>query len=287
MTADHVPADSSVAPALADGLLGALRRFAALPRLLVCLDFDGCVAELVPDAADARPVPATAEAIQRLAGLDGVRLAYVSGRPLKVLRELAAPPTGALLIGSHGAERDVADLSEEPAALELTADQQAARRQLLQAFESIASGTVGAWVEHKPAGAALHVRKVPDPAEAERVLAEGRAAVAALDAVHPKEGKMVLEAVVVQATKGEGIAELRELVRPDAVFFAGDDVTDEFGFAVLSAGDVGVKVGEGETRAEHRIPAPADLSEVLNTVADLREQSGPETGSAPRDEEQQ
>ncbi|GAA3058877.1 MULTISPECIES: trehalose-phosphatase [Actinomycetes] len=284
MTTDHAPRDASVT-ALDGDLVAALRRFAALPKILVCLDFDGCVAELVPDADDARPVPANAEAVQRLSEFDGVRVAYVSGRGLDTLREIAAPPSGTLLIGSHGAERDVADLAEEDAQLVLTSKQEAARTRLLKVFETIAAGTDGAWVEHKPAGAAMHVRKVPDAAEAEQVLAEARAAVAALDEVHPKEGKAVLEAVVVQATKGEGITELRELVSPDAVFFAGDDVTDEFGFAVLAGADVGVKVGEGETRADHRIGAPPQLADVLTVIADARERAG--AAGAPAAEKEQ
>ncbi|MDS2172349.1 trehalose-phosphatase [Nesterenkonia sp. CL21] len=284
MTTDHAPRDTSVT-ALDDDLVAALRHFAALPKILVCLDFDGCVAELVPDADDARPVPANAEAVRRLSEFDGVRVAYVSGRGLDTLREIAAPPSGTLLIGSHGAERDVADLAEEDAQLVLTSEQEAARTRLLEVFETIAAQTDGAWVEHKPAGAAMHVRKVPDAAEAEHVLTEARAAVAALDEVHPKEGKAVLEAVVVQATKGEGITELRELVSPDAVFFAGDDVTDEFGFAVLAGADVGVKVGEGETRADHRIGAPPQLADVLTVIADARERAG--AAGAPAAEKEQ
>ena len=70
--------------------------------MLVCLDFDGAVAELVADAMAATPVPVNAEAVERLSDLKGVDLAYVSGRPLDTLRQLAAPPAGTLLVGSHG-----------------------------------------------------------------------------------------------------------------------------------------------------------------------------------------
>ena len=245
----------------------ALQGFAAARRVLVCLDFDGCVAELVADAMQARPVQTNAAAIERLAVLDGVELAYVSGRPLQALRQLAAPPAGTLLVGSHGAEKY---LGEDSPGLELDADQQRARANLLEALETITAQHEGAWLEHKPAGGAIHVRRIDDDAQAESVLEQARQALAAIDGVSPKEGKKILEAVVVQSTKGEAIQELRELLKPDAVLFAGDDVTDEYGFAVLGEADIGVKVGAGETQAGHRIPNPASLAAVLNRLADLR-----------------
>ncbi|WP_300343574.1 trehalose-phosphatase [Nesterenkonia sp.] len=261
---------------LTEELNAALSSFAAEDRVLVCLDFDGCVAELVADALQARPVPANAEAIQRLAGLDGVDLAYVSGRPLQTLRELSSPPPGTLLIGSHGAETDLtggtgsAGSQPPDSGLNLSPAQQAARTEVLETLEAIAAEHDGAWVEHKPAGGAIHVRHIDDDAYAERVLDEARAALAVIDGAHAKEGKKILEAVVVTSTKGEAIQLLRERLQPQAVFFAGDDVTDEHGFAVLGEGDIGVKVGPGETGARHRIPDPSSLAEVLNRLADLR-----------------
>lgn len=246
----------------------ALVEFAARPNLLVCLDFDGCVAELVADANAATPVPQNAAAINRLAQTEGVNLAYVSGRPLETLRELAAPPQGTLLFGSHGAERW---LGPESPGLELSAEQETARTRVLATLEAVAAEHEGAWVEHKPAGGAIHVRHISDRALGEQVLETARGALAVVDGAHLKEGKQILEAVVVKSTKGEAIEELRALTSPDAVFFAGDDVTDEHGFAVLTAGDIGLKVGEGQTKAGHRIPEPASLAEVLNRLADLRE----------------
>lgn len=253
---------------LAPELDAALKDFAAQDALLICLDFDGCVAELVADADSARPIPANGEAISRLAELQGVTLAYVSGRPLGALRELASPPEGVLLFGSHGAERW---LGPDSPGLELDDAQQAARKDILEALESLAAEHDGAWVEHKPAGGAIHVRHIADLSYGEKVLEHARSAIAQIDQAHAKEGKQIVEAVVVHSTKGEAIDELRALTSPNAVFFAGDDVTDEHGFAALRPGDVGVKVGPEESQATFRIAQPADLAEVLNRIAEFRQ----------------
>lgn len=246
----------------------ALQSFAAQPQLLVALDFDGCVAELVADAHSAAPVPANAEAVERLALLPDVEIAYVSGRPLDTLRELSRAPEHTLFFGSHGAERY---LGPDSVVLQLTDAQEAARVYVTETMERIAAGHEGAWVEHKPAGAAIHVRHIDDDALALAVLEETEQALADAEDVRLKEGKKILEATVVHATKGEALEELRSLRSPDAVFFAGDDVTDEHGFAVLRSGDVGVKVGSGDTAAAHRISTPSDLASVLQRLADLRE----------------
>ncbi|MBA8922446.1 trehalose-phosphatase [Nesterenkonia jeotgali] len=248
-------------------LHSAVERFADHPRILIALDFDGCVAELVSNAADARPVPANAEAIAALAELDGVDVAYVSGRSLESLRELAQPPEGVLLIGSHGAEKD---LGEDAPGLELSTNETLARGQIISTLEEVAADAEGAWVEHKPAGAALHVRNVNGDQLGEQVLEHGRAALSLVDGAYLKNGKKVLESVVVLATKGEGITELRQHTGADAVLFAGDDVTDEHGFAVLEGEDLGIKVGEGETAAGHRIAEPKDLAGVLRLIAQRR-----------------
>lgn len=252
-----------------------LRRLAAHKTVLICLDFDGCVAELVDDALQAAPVPANAAAIEKLVALDGVVLAYVSGRPLETLRDLASPPETMMLVGSHGAERDLSGFTgDDSPGLQLDAAQQAARSEIIRLLEQIAAEYDGAAVEHKPAGAAIHVRQVPDPELGEHILEQARTALAVVDGAHLKEGKQILEAVVVLATKGEGIEDLRRLVEPGAVFFAGDDITDEHGFAVLHGDDVGLKVGLGETRAAHRIGAPEDLAGVLQAFAAVRRENG-------------
>ena len=63
---------------------------------------------------------------------------------------------------------------------------------------------------------------------------------------------------------------LRQVTEADAVFFAGDDVTDEDGFLALEAGDVGLKIGSGETAASFRVEGPEDVADVVALLARLR-----------------
>lgn len=190
----------------------------------------------------------------------------IIARSQEIREELGNPET-VLLIGSHGAEKD---LGEDAPGLELNSTESMARGKIISTLEEVAADAEGAWVEHKPAGAALHVRNVADDQLGEQILEHGRAALSLVDGAYLKNGKKVLESVVVLATKGEGITELREHTSPDAVLFAGDDVTDEHGFAVLEPEDIGIKVGAGATGAGHRIPEPKDLAEVLRRIAEQR-----------------
>jgi trehalose 6-phosphate phosphatase len=54
------------------------------------------------------------------------------------------------------------------------------------------------------------------------------------------------------------------------VLFLGDDVTDETAFARLKSGDVGVKVGDGDTAAEFRVGAPEDVTALLEALLAAR-----------------
>ncbi len=72
-------------------------------------------------------------------------------------------------------------------------------------------------------------------------------------------------------TKGDAIAHLRNYTDADAVFYAGDDVTDEDAFAALAPDDLGLKSGEGPTLANFRVPGPTQVARALGLLADLRE----------------
>ncbi len=256
------------------GLATALQEFAARESILVALDFDGVMAELVDRAENARPLPANASALATLAGLPGVHTALVSGRALESLLAVASPPESTLLIGSHGAERR---LGPEAPPLELDEEQARALAAVGQVLEPVAARYPDSWVETKPAGRVLQVRLARSDEARRRAVAEAEealgelAGLAGLAPFFVGHGKDVLEVAVVRADKGQGLDLLRSVTGAEAVLFAGDDVTDETGFARLDpARDVSIKVGPGETGAQFRIGGPADVASVLEAVRSWR-----------------
>src|SRR5690606_6549896 len=106
-------------------------------------------------------------------------------------------------------------------------------------------------------------------AEAQRRAREGTAAI---DGLTVRSGSNVLEFSVRSTTKGDAVRMLRDFAGAASVLFAGDDVTDEDGFAVLGPGDLGLKCGAGPTAAEFSVADPAAVAAVLNEIADAREQ---------------
>ncbi|MBP3045150.1 trehalose-phosphatase [Arthrobacter jiangjiafuii] len=252
--------------ALPADLTRALERLAAADPLLVALDFDGVLAPLVEHADDARPLPASAAAVQALAALPRTFTALISGRALGSLRLVASPDPETLLIGSHGAEAWTGPNAQP---LQLTPEQAHLLARARDAVNAVVKIHPGTWLEEKPAGVVLHTRSADDDVAAAAVDA-ARRRLGELDGVQVTDGKRVLETSVVHTNKGEGIRALRGLTGAAAVLFAGDDVTDEHGFAALQPGDVGVKVGPGDTRAPFRVASPDEFTAVLEMLLELR-----------------
>ncbi len=239
-------------------LTAALDAAAATRHLLVTSDFDGTLAPIVSNPADARPLPAAAAALWALAELPSTSAALISGRALSVLRELSAAPPTVQLVGSHGAEFDTGGQERSGFAHEVD---EALLARMTAELNAIAAGRPGVTVETKPASVAMHVRNA-SAADGDAALNEARAASQAWDA-HATEGKAVLEFAVVTTDKGEAVDILREQTGATSVAFFGDDVTDENAFRRMRDADVGVKVGPGQTLANYRIDSPDDVAAAL------------------------
>jgi trehalose 6-phosphate phosphatase len=244
---------------LSADLQQALDGVAATPRLLIACDFDGTLAPIVNNPADARPLAAAADTLVELSRLPSTRVALISGRALSVLRDLSAMPPTVHLVGSHGAEFDTGFAHRIDEAL---------LSRIGNELNEIAAGSPGATVETKPASVALHVRNA-SPADGERALRAARAAAESWDA-QLTEGKAVVEFAVISTDKGEAIDILREQQNATAVIYFGDDVTDEKAFRRLLGTDVGVKVGEGESAAGYRVDSPDDVAAALEYLLRAR-----------------
>lgn len=258
---------AAVKAGISDDLGVALRELAKAETLLVALDFDGTLAPHVDRPEEARAVEGTREAVQRLLDLPGVRVAFVSGRALVSLQQVAQPQPDVLLTGSHGIEMK---LDHPDSELSLVSAELEQLDILARVLTGISASVHGTTIERKPAGMALHTR-LATPHDAERAQSEARRVLGdELPSLTVREGKNVLEFSVRSSTKGDALQMLRAHTGADRVLYAGDDVTDEDAFAALAADDVGVKIGVGPTLAGYRVRSPNEVTQLITLLADLR-----------------
>jgi trehalose 6-phosphate phosphatase len=235
----------------------ALADVAARRPLLVASDYDGVLARLRGEPSAAVPEPGVAEAIGRLAAVDGVTVALVSGRGVADLQATSGFTGPFRWVGSHGEEFD------GPLAGEL-ADR---RDALVAVLAPVVAEVDGARLEVKPASVAVHTRQVPDRAAAAALLERARSLVDSSLTLKP--GKEVLEVAVTDADKGTALRRLVTELGAAAAIYLGDDLTDEDGFRALGPDDVTIKIGDGDTAARYRVPDPAGALAVLRRLGDL------------------
>lgn len=241
----------------------ALSTVARVPRLLVASDYDGTIAPIVSDPAEAFPHRESVSALRALAGLTGTTAAVISGRALRDLAALSRLPVEVQLIGSHGSEFDVGFVHA------IDNDARQLLREVQNELGTIAEANPGVTVENKPASSALHVRNAA-PEVGRRALDRVRQGAARWVGVQVTEGKAVIELAVVPTDKGTALDTIRHQEGASAAVFFGDDVTDEKAFRVLSGPDVGIKVGEGESLAGYRVASTEDVSRALAYLLEER-----------------
>lgn len=235
----------------------ALADLSVHPKVLVALDFDGTLAPLQDDPENSRMLPESREVVDALTDIDGVHVSLVTGRAFENIMRVADPHRDWFLVGSHGIEVVAPHERDCYATPQLVPDG------LLQGFHQIAQDIPGSRIEVKPFGLAIHTRGLEDD-----VALAAEAATRLLcdewpDELVMRSGHGILECAVSGRTKGDGLRSLWEALDVHATLFIGDDVTDEDGFAVLGPADLGIKVGEGATKAAHRVADPHEVTRVL------------------------
>lgn len=244
------------------------------PDAALFLDFDGTLVEIA-ETPEAIEVPSAMVALLGdLHELLGGALAVVSGRQIDVLDRFLAPlrlPAA----GEHGVQRRDAEGSmREQRALDL--------RSVLDAANELARRHPGLLVERKHAAIALHYRLAP------QLEALCRDAMTRVIEDQPQfelmHGKFVFEVKPAGINKGVAIdAFMRESPFAGRTpVFAGDDTTDESGFAIVQPrGGMAIKVGSGPSQALHRLDSPRAVFEWLVAARDLLATPAPGTPRKP------
>lgn len=237
--------------------------------LLAMFDFDGTLAEIVAKPKDATIRTDAKCALERLERAQQTRVAIVSGRALANLRNRVGID-GIVYAGNHGLEIDAGDRTW------IHPNAEAARDELRAVLEGLADdiGDIGGIrLEDKDLTATVHYRRVEDTATIERIRNAVQDALADRPSLERSSAKQAVELrPAVDWDKGRAVSWLRdEVAEDDAVpFYVGDDVTDEDAHRAIRGDGVTVRVGDGETDANHRVPDTDAVARLLEWMADQR-----------------
>ena len=229
------------------------------------LDVDGTLLEI-----EACPDLVTADAgllrlLQDLHSNYGGALALISGRSLDQLDRIFGDLT-LTAAASHGLQQRLPDGTVLNRASEVPFGS-------LRRITEFADRHPGLVVEQKPFSVGLHYRARP---ELETTVLE------AMEKIHAEldndarlmRGKMVVEIMPAGANKGSAIRSFMQTRPFEGRFpvFVGDDVTDEYGFAVVNElGGLSIRVGgAARSAAQWQLGNVADLRAWLKAAADVR-----------------
>jgi trehalose 6-phosphate phosphatase len=241
-----------------------LAAIVALPEsALMCFDYDGTLAPIVPDPASAIPHPQAVAVLRRLTGYVGT-VAIVTGRPARTAVELAAfgdvcDLHSLIVLGHYGAERWDADTGrfETPDA---PAGLRQARAELPGLLSSL--GLADAHLEEKGLSVAVHVRNTKDPDAAFRRLQKPLQDLAGRCGLAVEPGRRVIELRSPGMDKGRAVRRLAAERAAGAVAFVGDDLGDLAAFdevdRLRAEGVPGLLVCSGSAE-EDALASRADL----------------------------
>jgi trehalose-phosphatase len=239
--------------------------------VLLLLDYDGTLAPIAAIPDEARPSERCLGVLARLARLPRLEMAIISGRSLDQLDSMLELP-GVILVGNHGFEVRLA--SGEESRFYGLEDLESVR-QARDFLETRAMHIEGALVENKGPIVALHYRNVSgeNVGKVRGLAAEVRQKFA--DRLSFSEGKKVFEA---RPTGGrdKGVASLEILDSFSnagrlAVFYMGDDTTDEDAFRALSGTGWTVIVGgeRSKSSAEYYLESTDEVADFLQLALNV------------------
>ena len=222
-------------------------------------DFDGTLADIVPEPTLATPLPDSLHALRRLVPVLKKVIILSSRRNTELAEHLPIP--GAELIGDSG--------HPPPTPAEMEA---------LRVFNAEAAKllghTAGAWIEIKPASSAVHFRNAP--ISGQKVLDILRSLLHQTG-LYGGLGRKVIEVHSPQAGKGYALEALFKRLKPGGLVVMGDDENDRSMFRVASQVPIPhlcVGVGSAEVppdlfdHCDMVLDGPTEASAFLRNVAE-------------------
>jgi trehalose 6-phosphate phosphatase len=239
---------------LSDEGLAVLRGLAHR-RALLAFDFDGTLAPIVAERAQARMRERTRALLRAAADL--FPCAIISGRSRADLAARLAGVPAVELVGNHGAERE--DVAPSPAA-------RAQVRAWASALGEAADG--GVEVEDKGLSVAVHYRRAAVPEEARRRIMR---LVSLLPGARAFGGHCVVNVVPATApTKADAVERFAGHHLPWPVLYVGDEETDEDAFGSRAVTHP-VRVGRSErTAARYFLEDQAEIDTLLWSLVSER-----------------
>jgi len=246
-------------------------------RPLFFLDLDGTLAPIVDHSASARVPPSTRKILQRLRAT-GATVVLVSGRAVAGVRHVARTRVDAIL-GDHGAILQIRGRTYAWLPASKARFTHAAHR-----LERLIEGMPGVRFQRKERSLAIHLRL---PSRDAGRTARRIAALLRAEGLRVLFGYRVLDAQLPGVNKGRAVLRwLRLHADHDAVFYAGDDTTDEDALRALRGRAVTVAIGPRARYASYRTSTPGALAAWLFRVVHAREarkraRGGPVQGTHP------
>lgn len=236
------------APLITDSMQS-IPAFLSLTDTAFFFDFDGTLVELAPTPDSICVPPSLIALLAALRHRSHGAVAIVSGRGIDNIDTFLNMPY-LPIAGLHGAERRDANGDTQRIGFN-----DARLLRIERELAVVVERHPGMLLEIKGAAVALHYRNAPEREGIAREATERLVADYA-DAYVLQPGKMVFEIKPKGVDKGRALAAF--LNEPPFAgrmpVFAGDDLTDEKGFAVVNAhGGLSIKVGAGETSARARL----------------------------------
>ncbi|MFF2527248.1 trehalose-phosphatase [Streptomyces liangshanensis] len=267
-------------PSTPAGTAGLTALLAHPAKAVVALDFDGTLADIVPDPEQARAHPRAVPALAALAP-HVASIVVITGRPAEVAVRFGGfagvPGLERLVVlGHYGAERwDAA--TGTVTAPDPHPGVAAARAELPALLDGLALGQ-GTWIEEKGQAFAVHTRRATDPQAAFDALRTPLAALATRHGLVLEPGRMVLELRPPGVDKGVALTRYVDESGAETILYAGDDLGDLPAYTAVDAlranGHPGLLVCSGtevpelSTRSDLTLPGPAAVADFLAALAE-------------------